>query len=541
MHESDPRRRAGEEPTGPDGVMPTGSAPVVVSGGKSPGRETPLDPALAGGGGQRGARFADKDLTTGSIPRNLFHLAWPQVSEGALNALDQLLDLFWAGRGVGFRGIASIGVAQNYIQFLRLGRQGIDISTRAMVARSVGSNDLQFANHVVLQGFTLNLILALLTIVPGVIFTEFLLHLLGASDALVSVGTTYMQVQFLASAAGGFRMSAGAALQAAGDTLTPMKASMVARVVDWILTPIVMFGWLGLPEYGLVGVAIVNTLSNVIGTGMNTYGLFTGSSKLRLDIRAFTVDFPLMWRMVRLGAPSSVTNAERSLSQLFIVGIVASFGDIALAAFALTRRVETIVNLGSQGLGNAAGVIAGQNIGAGRSDRGRQTLWWAVGYVSILRVGLGAILFTFPTFFISIFSEEPELLEVGTVWLQILVVGFVLQGPVQIFQQAFQIAGDTMMPMVTVIATVWLVELPLAVSLSGVVEGWPIFGWTPPIPKIMDLGQYGAAWALSLGMVSRLLVYFPYFLWGPWATKEIFGDRAPGRMRMGGGGGGGGD
>lgn len=486
-------------------------------------QETPGEPVTAERGGQRRSAYAERDLTRGSIPRNLAFLGWPQVAEGAFNSLDQLLDLFWAGHGAGARGIASIGVAQNYIMFIRLGRQGTDIGIRAMVARSVGAGDLKLANHVVLQGFTLNFILALLTIAPGIFFTEFLLRILGASDDLVAVGTGYMQVQFLASFAQGFRLMTGAALQASGDTLTPMKGTMVARLVDWILTPIVMFGWLGFPAFGLVGVAVVNTLSNFIGFLINSYGLLAGSSRLKLTFRGYYVDLPLIGRLVKLGLPASVTQAERSLANLFVIGMVAVFGDYALAAWALTRRVETLANLGSQGIGNASGVIAGQNIGAGRPERAAQTLWWAVTYVLVLKGVLGTLLFAFPVYFLSIFNQEPELLMVGVIWLQILVIGFFLQGPTQVFQQTFQISGDTVMPMITVIATVWLVEIPLAAILSGVAQNWSILGWTPP--AVTGLGQFGAAWAISLGMGSRLLIYVPYFLWGPWKSKQIFGHR----------------
>lgn len=479
------------------------------------------------GPGPRRSAFSQRDLTQGSIPRNLAHLGWPQVTEGAINSLDQLLDLFWAGHGVGARGIASIGVAQNYIMFIRLGRMGIDISSRAMVARAVGMGDLKLANHVVLQTFTLNILLAAVTLIPGAIFTEFLLRILGASDELIAIGTVYMQVQFLASAAQGFRNMTGSVLQAAGDTLTPMKATMVARVIDWFLTPMLMFGWLGLPEMGLVGVSVVNTISNGIGFGINSYGLLAGSSRLKLTFSSYYLDAPLVGRIIRLALPASITQAERSLAQLFVVGIVATFGDFALAAFALTRRVETIANLGSQGLGNAAGVICAQNIGAGRPERARETVWWAIGYVLILRVILGGLLLAFPVFFLSIFNQEPELLEVGTLWLQILVVGFFFQGLTQIFQQSFQISGDTVMPMLTVLVTVWLVEIPLAAILSGAALSWTIFGWTPPVPDF-GLGQYGAAWALSVAQGSRLIVYFPYFLWGPWQHKEVFGRRPMG-------------
>ncbi|MBI4212677.1 MAG: MATE family efflux transporter [Chloroflexi bacterium] len=491
---------------------------------ETPPEGRPAEPEPGVGRGQRRSAYAERDLTTGSIPRNLAFLGWPQVAEGAFNSLDQLLDIFWAAHGAGARGIASLGIAQNYIMFLRLGRQGIDMGIRAMVARSVGAGDLSRANHVVLQGFTINLLLALCTIVPGVIFTEFLLHIVGASDALIAVGATYMKIQLLASAIQGLRMMTGAALQAAGDTLTPMKATMTARGVDWIATPIVIFGWLGLPASGLIGIAVVNIISNTIGFSINTFGLLTGTSKLRLTFRGYRLDFPLMGRMVTLGLPASVTQAERALAQLFVIGMVATYGDVALAAWALARRLEAAATMASQGLGNATGVISGQNIGAGRPERGRQTLYWAVGYILVLNGVLGALLLLFPTFFISLFNPEPELLEVGTVWLRILAVGFLLLGPANIFQQTFQISGDTLMPMLTVLVTVWFLEIPMAAILSGLAPTWSFFGLTLPLPVVTGLGQFGVAWAISLGVGTRLFFYVPYFIWGPWTQKRLFGE-----------------
>ncbi|MBI4202793.1 MAG: MATE family efflux transporter [Chloroflexi bacterium] len=514
---------------------PLGSGVVASSsdGAGANGQETTVGPvaSMGRGGGRRLSAYATRDLTSGSIPRNLLFLAWPQVIEGGLNSLDQLSDLFWAGRGVGANAIASIGVAQTYIQFLRLGRQGIDISMRAMIARSVGMGDMRLANHAVLQALNLNILLAFLTIVPGVIFTVFLLRILGVSDDLIAVGKTYMQIQFVASTAQGFRMSSGSALQAAGDTLTPMRATTIARIIDLGLTPLMIFGWLGFPALGLPGVAVVNVISGLIAFGINSYGLLKGSSKLKLTFHGYNLDFPLMGRMVKLGIPASITNAERSLAQLLIIGIVATFGDYALAAWALTRRVENISQLGRQGLGNATGVIAGQSIGAGRPERAKETVWWAMGYVMAINVITGSLLFAFPRFFLSIFNSEPELLEVGAVWMRILVVGFFFQGPTQVFMQTYQIAGDTMMPMITTLVTVWFVELPMALILSGVSETWTLFGWHPPLPVVTGLGQYGVAWAVSLAIGSRLLLFVPYFFWGPWTKKQIFGNRAGGRLR----------
>ena len=273
-----------------------------------------------------------------------------------------------------------------------------------------------------------------------------------------------------------------------------------------------------------MGIAVVNIISNTIGFGINSYGLLTGTSKLRLTFRGYRLDFPLMGRMVTLGLPASVTQAERALAQLFVIGMVATYGDVALAAWALARRIEAAATMASQGLGNATGVISGQNIGAGQPERGRQTLYWAVGYILALNGILGTLILLFPASFISLFNPEPELLEVGTVWLRILAVGFLFLGPANIFQQTFQISGDTLMPMLTVLATVWLLEIPMAAILSGLAPTWSFFGQTLPLPAVTGLGQFGIAWAISLGVGTRLFFYVPYFIWGPWAEKRLFGE-----------------
>src|SRR3989304_2146016 len=98
-------------------------------------------------GGRLASAYLTRNLTEGSIPKNLWFLAWPQMVEGVLNVVDQMADLFWAGRGFGSRAIAGIGVAQTYTGMAMTGRMGIDTPMRAMVSRAVGAGDVGLANQ----------------------------------------------------------------------------------------------------------------------------------------------------------------------------------------------------------------------------------------------------------------------------------------------------------------------------------------------------------------------------------------------------------
>jgi len=497
------------------------AASIVTENGASPKADLLSDLGTGRGrGGGRRTSYANLDLTTGSIPKNLWFLAWPQMVEGVLNVVDQMADLFWAGRGFGSRAIAGIGVAQTYTGMAMTGRMGIDTAMRAMVSRAVGAGDVALANHVALQAFTLSGGFSLLMVFVGVFLTEPLLRLLGVSDAVVAQGAMYMRVQFIGQGTTAFRMMSGAALQASGDTMTPMKATAVVRVAHIILAPFLAFGWWWFPNFGLTGLALANVLAQFLGVVMNFHALFRGSSRLHLSLQGYRMDFPLLWRIAKLGAPASVNSLERNLAQLIMVRLVAPFGDFALAAFSLTRRVEMFANLGSQGLGQASGIIVGQNLGAGKPERAKQTVLWATGYVMAVKSVFGAVIFAFPLFFLSIFNQEPELLSVAIIWLRIQVAGYLAMGIGQVAMQSFQTAGDTLVPMLVTLFSMYAVEVPLALALTA---------WT-------DLGQFGVAWAIVIAMLVRPMIYIPYFFWGPWTKKQVLGG-VGGRRGMGMGGG----
>jgi putative MATE family efflux protein len=461
-------------------------------------------------------RFIARDLTTGSVPKNLAFLAWPQVVEGLLNVFDQVWDLFLAGQGFGFRAIAGIGSAQQVVQLARTGRMGLDTAMRAMIARAVGAGDRSLARHVAQQAFTVNFLLAIVITTLGILFTEAMLRTLGISDAVIAEAAGYMRWQFAGTLALTARMATGSALQATGDAVTPMKATTTARVVDLILAPILMFGLIGAPEFGVAGVAVANLLGQTLGAAINIYNLTTGRSGLHVTLAGYHFDPKLIWRLVRLGAPATINSIERSAAQVILLALMSPFGDVALAAYALTQRTQAVVNIGTQGLGNAAGIISGQSLGAGNVKRARETVLWALGYVSIAKLLIVSILFVFPEFFLSIFNDDPELLEVGAVWLRIMLIGYFAMGPVQVLMQSFQTSGDTVMPMVTTLVAMWAFEVPLAIVLSGAAERWGL-GFL----SVGDLGQYGVATAISVAAFVRLAMYLPYFQWGPWYKKRI--------------------
>lgn len=449
--------------------------------------------------GGRRSRHGDRDLTKGSIPKNLWQLGWPQIAEGMLGVVDQVADLIWAGR-IGFHAIAGLGVAQSYLMLVITARMGLDAGMRSMIARAVGAGDIARANHVMLQSLTLTTVIAFLVITVGLLFTEPMLRVVGLSEDVVSQASAYMRVQFVAMSVMSYQRLTGGALQASGDAITPLRAATVTRITHLLLSPVLIFGWTGLPPMGIAGAAMANLIAQVFGSSMNFYSLMKGTSRLKLSFEGYYVDAPLLWRIMRIGAPASVTGMQRSVSQLIVVGIVAQFGDVAVAAFALTRRSENLVNQSARGLGRAGGALAGQNLGAGLPDRARASMFWSVIYISVIAAPIVVVFLLFPETVASFFNSNSSFVAAAAVWVSVSAIGYMAMAAVQVYTQGFNTSGATFAPMVITVSTMWFVELPLAYGLSF---------FTP-------LREFGVPWAIVIGMSLRFVLFTWYYKRGTW-------------------------
>ena len=479
----------------PAADLPSASPNVSGSPAQASSQNTNADAT----GSNRRPGYATRDFTKGSVPKNLWYLAWPQITESFFSVVDQLADLIWAGR-LGFQAIAGLGVAQTYLMMFMTARMGLDASMRSLISRAVGARNVTYANHVLQQALTITTGYSVVLVTLGVIFTHPLLRVLGLGDEVVALAAPYMRIQMFAMAVMGYQRMMGGALQASGDSITPLKAAGISRVTHLVLSPFLIFGWLWFPSMDLAGAAMANLIAQLLGVSLTLRALTTGSSRLSLSLKGYYVDRPLIWGVLKVGLPASVTSAQRAVSQLVLVGLVSSYGDVALAAFALTRRAENSVNHASRGLGRASGALAGQNLGANQPERARASVLWALVFAGAASLFFTALFLVFPDQVARFFNSDPEFVDRASTWLQVLAIGYLSMNMVQVFTQSFNTTGATMAPMIVTLSTMWLLELPLAFVLSN----------------YTTLEEFGVPWAIVAGMTTRMLIFGWYFLRGRW-------------------------
>lgn len=448
-------------------------------------------------------RAVERDWTQGSIIGSLWSLSWPVMVSQSLNMLGPTIDMIWVGK-LGSDALAAVGVSGMAVMVANSLVMGIFTSLRAMVARYIGSGDNDAANHIAQQAFVLGAAISIIIGIIGVFFSEQILMWLGVSENVISTGAAYMRIQFIGIVTMSVRMITESAMQASGDTINPMRIAVGFRVLHLALCPALVFGLWIFPEMGVQGAAWTNVLSQLLGGALGLWFLVSGRTRMELSFRNFRFDPAVIWKMVKIGLPAAVTGMERSFANILLVKFISPFGTIAVAAQSLEERIGGFIQMPAMGFGVSAGVLAGQNLGARRPERAEKSGWIAAFlFTGVMIVG-SLVIWFFSEYIVRIFNTEPNLVAVTSDFMRIHIVGFLVFGFVIVLSQALNGVGETVVPMIVTLTTMWLVQVPLAYALSKT-----------------GLGMYGVRWGIVIALVVRAATYITYFKLGKWKQKDM--------------------
>jgi Na+-driven multidrug efflux pump len=233
--------------------------------------------------------------------------------------------------------------------------------------------------------------------------------------------------------------------------------------------------------------------------------LFGARSRVKLSFRDFRFDFGIIWRIVRIGMPASISGIQRGLSQFILQVFMAPFGQAALAAHVIAQRVEMFLFMPAMSFGSGAGVLVGQNLGAGKPERAERSAWIAVGLLEAFIVVMVVVMFVWTGPVVRIFSTDPGLDAAAVQYLRIAMVGWIMIGFMFTLMNCLQSAGDTIATIIISVADTWLVTILLAYLL----------------PKYTGLGVLGIRWAMAASVLVGGVAMLIYFRTGRWKTKRV--------------------
>ena len=449
-------------------------------------------------------KLPGRDLTSGSLQRNIWYLALPMILETGVQNVSQVLDTYWVGQ-LGSAALAAVTVSIAIRWVLSSLANGLGIGGMAVVARRIGEREREAAAHALWQTILLSISISLVLAVAGFILAHPLLLFLGADAEVLPLALAYLRVTLSGLFALILVFVINSMLRGAGEARLAMTVLFLSTAVTVVLEPTIVFGWGPLPALGVAGSAWAIVLGFGVGLVLQLVILLRGRARISINLHDLRPDFPLMGRIVRIALPSTTQMVLRSSSRLVIVGLVGMYGTFAMAAYGVANRMLLIILIPGFGLANAASTLVGQNLGAHRPQRAARSAWlisaYAAGYMAVS----ATFLFIFARPLVGLFDPTPQVVDMGAECIRIVVPTLVFSALGIVLGRGFDGAGDTVPAMVVNLFTLWGIEVTLSYGFA----------------KWVGLGITGIWWGRAMANIANGLLCAVWFRLGRWKRREV--------------------
>jgi putative MATE family efflux protein len=384
---------------------------------------------------------------------------------GVLNVA-QLLDAYWVGR-LGSAALAAVTISTTIRWVLTSLANGLSTGGMAVVARRIGAWDEEAAGQAAGQTILLGLGASLLLAGLGLTVARPLLLLLGADAEVLPLGLAYLRVTLVGVFSLGFNFVVNSMLRGAGEAQWSMRVLILSTATTVLLEPVLIFGLGPCRALGVVGSAWAFLLGYTAGLVLQVVILVCGWARIRLRLRHLRPHPSVMRQIVRIALPSTVQMTLRSSSRLAILALVGLYGTFATAGYGVANRLLLIALIPCFGLGNAAGTLVGQNLGAGQAERSERSAWWVTAYAAGYMALAAVVLTLLAPSLITVFDPTPQVVAHGTECLRLVAWSEVVSAIGVVLAGSFGGAGNTVPVMAINLISLWGLEVAVAFGLSN--------------------------------------------------------------------------
>ncbi|KMQ52733.1 multidrug transporter MatE [Chitinispirillum alkaliphilum] len=455
-------------------------------------------------------KISGNDLTSGSIPRHLFELALPMLIGNLLNTSYSIIDAMWVGRIVGKEAIGAIAVSFPVIFIFISAATGATIATTILVSQYYGAKKFKLLERTVNTSFALAMSLGMVLSISGVLFADWILHLLGTPETIFPLASSYLKISFMGFTVLYMSHLVTSILRGIGDTRTPLLFIACGVAVNAVLDPLLIIGIGPFPEMGLNGAALASLISSFIALSLGLVYLRKKGSVLAFRFSKLTLDIPLIRTIFTIGFPSMLQQSAVSLGMATVISYVNSFGDVASAAYGAAWKIESVAFLPAMSIGLAVSALTGQNLGAEKIDRVHSIFKWGIAMTVSVSLFFSFFFLLIPEQLLSIFTDDQNVIAIGRGYLRIVGPSTVMFAIMYVSNGIINGAGHTTTTLMFTVISLWGVRVPLSAVLSQT-----------------RLGITGIWIAFSIGFATIMSISLWWYYSGKWKRRVIKYVKAP--------------
>ncbi len=446
-----------------------------------------------------------KDLTKGSIVKNLIAYAAPAVLADFLQSLYSAIDAFWTGRLIGAKAIAAVSASLPIVFFLVSLLIGLGAATVIMTGQAYGKKDMELLSKILVNSFFTILALCAIVTVVGVIFALPILKFLHTPADIINSAHLFIIIILYGTVLIFATNWFSSILRGLGDTVTPLILLAIDVGINIVLAPFLIAGMGPFPKMGIAGSAVSTLVAGLVITIISFIYLGKKYPFFNVTKWKFKFNFKIITDIFAIGIPITLQMMIVSTASIILVSFVNRFGSDVVAAYGIGLRIDQFSFIPAMSLGGAASAFAAQAIGANKENMLKEIVKW----VAILSLAFSLFFFAliniFPSAITSIFTNSPGVISSAFYYFRIDSFTYFAFALLFTYQGIIRGAGNTLPSALISLVSLLLFRAGLA---------WFLIEKTHFAEKGIWLAMTASSY------LAMLLNYF-YYRFGNWKDKFL--------------------
>ncbi len=291
-----------------------------------------------------------------------------------------------------------------------------------------------------------------------------------------------------------------AILRGLGDSKTPLAFLMISTIINILLDLlfVVKFQW------GVAGAAYATIIAQ--GGAFITAIIYLNRHHQIIDfhLKGLIFDRDIFSKSVRIGLPSGLQTTLVSFGMIALFRIVNEFGTDVVAAYTVAGRIDSFAALPAMNFAAALSTFTGQNLGANKAERVRKGFLATWVLSSMISVAVMIVVYFYGRQLMALFTHDAHVIEIGVEYLVIVSSFYILFSTMFVCNAVMRGAGDTLIPMLITLLSLWIIRIPVSWVLS---HG--------------KMGVTGIWWGIPIAWAAGALVSYVYYRTGRWKRKVV--------------------
>lgn len=364
------------------------------------------------------------DMLNGSIWNKLPVFALPIAATGILEQLFNASDIAIVGNFAQTdktAAVAAVGANSPIIGLILNLFIGIALGANVVIANAVGRDDKQTVQKAVHTSMVVSVIGGVLVAIIGELIAEPLLTVLNVPDDVLELALLYLRIYFLGMPVILLYNFEAAIFRSIGETKMPL----IALTLSGILNVLLNLFFVIVLKMSVNGVATATVLANVVSAGILYIKLVKSDKYIKVEFKKLRIDGKVFAKIMQIGLPAGIQSAVFAVANIVIQGAINSLGTVVIAASSAAFNIEIIAYNVMNSFSQACTTFVGQNFGANKIGRCKKTLFLCLIEDAIASGTAILIVLITGKFLLSIFNNNPEVIEIGYTRLVIIFIAYI--------------------------------------------------------------------------------------------------------------------